>query len=212
MKLSFPWRRPIEESKPATRAIPATADALIDVTIPRECHLRSFEGQPGPCPRCGGLLHKSMQTYLVSTRRGRRIADSFMMGSDFGWFCDSCPAIVVNMAEVSKLLQHRLSHWDIGKEIAVLGIVNLEAVTDDKRDIPLGDDDNPIPLVEFIYPSNRLSADQPAFEPERAVSGKRPPDDEQTRLALRQRAEAERKAKARRKQEKASHRKRRKQG
>jgi hypothetical protein len=153
-----------------------------------------------------------MQTYLVSTRRGRRIADSFMIGSDFGWFCDNCPAIVINTDQVNEMLRHRLSHWDIGKEIAVLGIVNLDAVTDDKRDIPLGDDDNPIPLVEFIYPSSGPSADQPAFEPEHAVSGKRPPGDEQTRLALRQRAEAERKAKARRKQEKASRRKRRKQG
>lgn len=158
------------------------------------------------------MLHKSRQTYLVTTRRGRRIADSFIMGSDFGWFCDNCPAIVINSAEVNKMIGHGLPHWDTGEEFAVAGIVNLDAVPDDKRDIPLGDDDNPIPLVEFTYPSDRPSAHRPALETKRAASGEGPRDDEQIRLALRKRAEAERKARARRKQEKAMRRKQRKQG
>ncbi|MBI4769278.1 MAG: hypothetical protein HY784_02415 [Chloroflexi bacterium] len=133
------------------------------------------------------------------------------MGSDFGWFCDNCPAIVINMAKVSKMLEHRLSHWEVGNEFAVLGIVNLDAIPEDKRDLPLGDDDNPIPLVEFTYPSGSPSAGRPTLETERTVSGERPRDDEQIRLALKKRAEAERKAKARRKQQKAMRRKQRKQ-
>jgi len=211
MKLPFPWRRPAEESKPAAQETPAAAKVPIDITIARECYYESFEGQLGPCPRCGGLLQQSTQTYMVATRRGRRIADSFIMGSDFGWFCDNCPAIVINSAEVNKMLGHSLSHWDVGKEYVVLGIVNLDAVPDDKGDIPLGDDDNPIPLAEFTHPSDRPSAHRPALETERAASGEAPRDDEQIRLALKKRAEAERKARARRKQEKAMRRKQRKQ-
>jgi hypothetical protein len=65
--------------------------------------------------------------------------------------------------------------------------------------------------VEFTYPSDRPSADRPALETERAASGEGPRDDEQIHLALRKRAEAERKARAGRKQEKAMRRKQRKQ-
>ncbi|MBI3361775.1 MAG: hypothetical protein HY023_11770 [Chloroflexi bacterium] len=212
MKLSFPWRRrPAEESKPAAQTTPATADAPIDVTIPRECHLRSFEGQPGPCPRCGGLLHRSRQSYLVTTRRGRHIADSFYVGSDFGWFCVQCPTVVINTDQLNEMLETGLPHWDIGNEFAVLGIVDLDAIPEDRRELPLGDDGNPIPLVKFTYPSNARSADRPALETERTVSGEGPRDDEQTRLALKKLAEAERKAKAQRKREKAMRRKQRKQ-
>lgn len=43
-------------------------------------------------------------------------------------FCANCPAVVINSAEVNKMLGHRLPHWDVGSEFAVLGIVNLDAV------------------------------------------------------------------------------------
>ncbi len=47
------------------------------------------------------------------------------------------------------MLSHSLPHWNVGNEFAVLGIVNMDAVPENERDVPLGDDDNPIPLVEF---------------------------------------------------------------
>lgn len=81
MKLPIPPRR-----RSAGEPEPALDEALIDITVPRECVLsqatdcrhKSFEDQPGPCPRCGGSLQQSRQTYLVVTRRGRKITDSFI--------------------------------------------------------------------------------------------------------------------------------------
>jgi hypothetical protein len=35
-------------------------------------------------------------------------------------------------------------------QYVVLGAVNLDAVPEDKRHLPIGGDDNPIPLVEFL--------------------------------------------------------------
>jgi hypothetical protein len=35
-------------------------------------------------------------------------------------------------------------------QYVVLGAVNLAAVPEDKRHLPIGGDDNPIPLVEFL--------------------------------------------------------------
>jgi hypothetical protein len=36
------------------------------------------------------------------------------------------------------------------QEFTVTGIVNSDAIPDEKKHLPLGDDDNPIPLVEFL--------------------------------------------------------------
>jgi hypothetical protein len=124
---------------------------MIDFAIPRECVYRQFEGQPGLCPRCGGPLQSHTATYLVNTRSGRKSADSFFIGNDMGWFCARCPTVVINPDEVSEYLMHSLPHWNVGAEFVVLGIVDLDAIPEQKRNLPLGCDDNPIPLVAFTH-------------------------------------------------------------
>jgi hypothetical protein len=133
-------------------------EPVIDITIPRECIYKVFEDAPGPCPRCGAGLQQSSQTYLIATRHGRNIADQFMIGSDFGWFCPNCPTVVINPHQVKEFLSFGKSGWDIGSEFGVMGIIDLDAVPPDKRNIPLGDDDNPIPLVEFANVTSREGA------------------------------------------------------
>jgi len=122
---------------------------MIDITIPRECIYQVFADAPGPCPRCQAELQQSNQSYLVATQQGRRMADPFMIGSDFGWFCPACPTVVINPDEVEKLLSFAKPDWDIGPEFGVMGVIDLDAIPPDKEDIPLGEDDNPIPLVQF---------------------------------------------------------------
>ncbi len=151
MKLALPWRRPRpaepEQSKPHKGDGPP-----INIRVPREAVYKSFTGQPGPCPRCGGELRQSYQTYLIATRRGGQAADSLMTGNkDMGWFCVQCPTVVINSDEVGKLLRYQLSHWDLGDRFAVLGVIDMDAVPKDKRSAPLGEDGNPIPLIEFTH-------------------------------------------------------------
>jgi hypothetical protein len=138
---------------------------VIDITIPRECVYQEFEEQPGPCPRCGGPLQQSSQTYLVITRHGEEMADNFIIGGDIGWFCTRCPTVVINPEELDKFLMHPLPHWDVGTEFVLVGIVNLDAIPEEKRDLPLGDDDNPIPLVEFTNISDETApeSEQPTL-------------------------------------------------
>jgi len=134
---------------------------VIDIAIPRECIYQQFEGHPGPCPRCGGRLQSHPATYLVATRRGKKSTDSFLVGGDPGWFCARCPTVVINPEEMSGYLLHRLPHWDVSTEFVVLGIVDLDAIPEEKRDLPLGDDDNPIPLVEFTNVSQEMAGGRP---------------------------------------------------
>lgn len=77
------------------------------------------------------------------------MADSFILGGDFGWFCIQCPTVVINPEEVSNYLQHGMPHWDIGDEFMVVGIVDMQAIPREKWNIPLGEEENPIPLVAF---------------------------------------------------------------
>ena len=76
----------------------------------------------------GEPLQQSYQSYVIGTRRGSQITDSFLMGSDFGWFCIRCPTVVIDPAQVKRRLEHQLPQWDTGTDFAVLGLANLDAI------------------------------------------------------------------------------------
>ena len=124
---------------------------MIDPKIEHKVIYKSFKGKPGPCPQCGGVLKQSYQSYMLATRTGGRKADSFIMGGDFGWFCASCPTVVLNKDELGKLFSYSMPGWKIGKQTAVLGILNLDAVPANKSHLLLGAPGNPLPLVKFSH-------------------------------------------------------------
>ena len=121
----------------------------VDPSVPRVCIYQEFEKEPGPCPRCGGALHQEHQLYAIATRRGRQMTDTFMISGDFGWYCEDCLTVVINPEKVGEMLSFSKPGWDTGEAFAVLGLVDLSAVPEEKSHLPLGDEDNPIPLVEF---------------------------------------------------------------
>ena len=166
MKLNLPWRRSTDQPESEPGETRAPSPPKLDITRPRECIYKPFTGDPGPCPRCGSALQKEYHTYLMSTRRGRQLTDSFITGTDFGWLCPSCPTIVINPEDVGELLGVSASRWDVGTEFVVLGIVDLDAVPPDKRSRPLGEEGNPVPLVRFSNFGGRPS-------PKRAASAQK---------------------------------------
>jgi len=121
----------------------------VDLSISRECVYRKFKDHPGPCPHCGKPLRQWTAVYLVATRRGDVPSDTFVISNDDGWFCTHCPTLVINPDEISDFLQMAKPGWDIGEEFALLGIVDLDTVPDDKQHLSLSDPDCPLPLVEF---------------------------------------------------------------
>ena len=134
---------------------------MIDISIPRECIYKQFEEQPGPCPRCGGSLQSHSAGYLVITKREEEITDDFIIGGgDIGWFCPRCPTVVINPEKVREFLMHPLPHWDVGEKFVLAGIIDMDAIPEEKQDLPLGGDDNPIPLVEFTNVSYETAQEQ----------------------------------------------------
>jgi hypothetical protein len=148
---SLPHTGESVEHSLASPMTPPASDQAIDLSVSRECFYRDFGPDPGPCPRCGGELVQQYASYLIATRSQRKQADSLMIGSDAGWFCHTCPTIVINRQKIGQMLNHGGGRWNVGQEFAILGLVNLDAVPPHKRHLPLGQDDNPIPLVEFRF-------------------------------------------------------------
>jgi len=82
-------------------------------TTPRDAIYKIFIGNPGPCPQCRGVLKKSYQSYLVLTHTGKCMKDSFTIGGDFGWFCQSCPVVVLDKrtGQNDEILHAGLEGW-----------------------------------------------------------------------------------------------------
>lgn len=133
----------------------------VDIRQPRECIYQEFEDHPGPCPRCGAALQQIRQSYLVATRRGNQIANSFIVCNDMGWFCANCPTVVINPQQVAKMFQFTKPGWDIGAQHAVVGIIDLDAVPPDQKNLPF-DEIDPMPLVEFSNWQRKVSLPKPA--------------------------------------------------
>jgi len=149
MNIKFPWNKKSDDEPINVSSEPRAEKMPIDFGIQREMLMLPLSGKPGPCPRCGGALQQTYATYVIATRRGTRMTDAIMAGGDLGWFCLNCPTLVINESEVNHTLGVAGGRWDIGTEFVVMGIVNLDAIPESKKHIPLGDDGNPIPLVEF---------------------------------------------------------------
>ena len=117
-------------------------------SVPRYMYWKSdLKSNRRCCPKCGSALEKEYHSYIVvSETEGER--ESFMAGNDNGYFCRKCPVVVLDKRDFGEPVSVAIGSRQL--KIAVTGIVDLDAVPKDKKHIPLGEDDNPIPLVEFL--------------------------------------------------------------
>lgn len=62
--------------------------------------------------------------------------------------------MVINPDDVRAYFQHGLPGWDAGSEFALAGVLDLDAIPEDKRHLPIGSDDDTMPVVEFTAVSH----------------------------------------------------------
>lgn len=98
---------------------------------------------PERCPLCGAVLEETRESFLVQDRRGEKA----LISGD-ARFCSGCDVVVLDADGLRELA--RLGVPD-SKHLEVMGFVDLDAVPDDKSDAPLGEDDNPVPVVPFEH-------------------------------------------------------------
>jgi hypothetical protein len=118
-----------------------------DLLIPRKKYIQTTE-QISNCPECNSLLSKEDSIVLLY---GKSDIDEgeFMTNASGSYFCPICPTVVFEKEVIEKTvtLSLRKNKWF---ECDVLALVDLGAVPDDKKHLPFGGDDNPIPIVEFL--------------------------------------------------------------
>ena len=124
----------------------------IDVSKPRWRYWVKKASEGIRCPRCGVALEQKHQAYVVLIKHHNEIEPT-ICGTDGGYFCVSCPSIVLDRGKFEQILQlgaegNRCSYM-------IPGLVDMDAIPPEKRHMDLGEDDNPIPLVEFKEPRKK---------------------------------------------------------
>ena len=102
------------------------------------------------CPNCHGDLESEHHAYMIAIREGRE-ERYLTVGCNAGSFCQSCPTVVLDQAVIEDLIS--IDAKGTSLKYAVMGMVDLDAVPEEKKDIPFGGDDNPIPLIKFERPN-----------------------------------------------------------
>lgn len=80
---------------------------------------------------------------------------SFMTGNKHGTFCPECPVVVLDSKGFKQIIGGMIEQqgWEISGafQYVVMGIVDKDAIPEDKKHLPPGGEDNPIPIVEFLH-------------------------------------------------------------
>jgi len=126
-----------------------------DASVPRKMFWSDKLVNKKKCPLCHSTLENEYQDYIIAIRRGEDIT-TLGAGNEYGAFCSECPVVVLDRKGFERFIGGIVKespNLEISGAVSfvVLGIVNMDAVPEDKRHLPLGGDDNPIPLVQFLH-------------------------------------------------------------
>ena len=127
-----------------------------DVSIPRKMFWANESGDKKICPECSSTLENESHAYFLIVKRKQQIEPLTTL-NDGGYFCPNCPVIVLDNEKFEKMAS-------IGTrsskpfEFTVAGLVDYDAIPEEKAHLPLGDDDNPIPLVKFLEHSGEIDS------------------------------------------------------
>jgi hypothetical protein len=125
-----------------------------DASIPRKMFWADRLVNKKKCPICHSTLENEYHHYILAIRRGEEIT-TLGVGTDYGAFCAECPVVALDRKGFERYVGEIVEEnpdWKMSSDVrfVVVGIVNIDAIPEDKRHLTLGSDDNPIPLVSFL--------------------------------------------------------------
>jgi hypothetical protein len=125
-----------------------------DASIPRKMFWSDKLVNRKKCPLCRSTLENEYHHYIMAIKSGKETT-MLATGNDSGAFCPECPVVVLDRKGFEGVVGGIVEEnpdWRISGPVSfvVIGAVNMDAVPEDKRHLPMGDDDNPIPLVKFL--------------------------------------------------------------
>ena len=126
----------------------------IDVTVPRRRYF-SDDCITMHCPECGSDLIEERCSILLAVKCDTDAAE-FMTRVSGSHFCPSCPVVVFDKKTLGKVAKLAMR----GKrniQYDVIGIIDFDAVPEEKKNMVLGTDENPIPIIDFLPALNRTT-------------------------------------------------------
>jgi hypothetical protein len=146
-----------------------------EASIPRRMFWSDKLVNKKKCPLCRSTLENEYHHYIMAIRSGNETT-TFSAGNDSGAFCPQCPVVVLDRKGFERVVGGVVEEspdWGISGAVSfvVIGIADMDAVPEDKHHLPLGGDDNPIPLVKFIQEIDTASKSETLRHEGKRLSG-----------------------------------------
>ena len=100
------------------------------------------------CPECGSSLVAENCTVLLAAKSDADEGE-FMSNLTGSHFCQNCPVIIFDSEKLENAARIGIRDGE-NLKFLVKGIVDLNAIPQDKRHLEIGIDENPVPLVLFL--------------------------------------------------------------
>jgi len=119
----------------------------IDLSISRR---RYYSDECGLtyCPECGSKLIEKDCSIILCVKSKTDEAE-FMTNLSGSHFCINCPVVVFDRDKVEQAALIGINE-DRDVKYYIAGIVDLEAIPEEKREMEIGTDENPTPLIPFL--------------------------------------------------------------
>ena len=121
-------------------------EGIIDIKQPKRLYFSKDFGLEN-CPECGNSIIEYSCTVVLHLTCGKEEESTFTnaLGSKF---CKDCPVIVLDSDKIEETAKYIFrSKETIG--IFVKGVIDFDQIPANKKNKPLGTDENPIPVISF---------------------------------------------------------------
>ena len=125
---------------------------IFDLSVPRRRYYSEDCGLSS-CPECGLLLIEDKCTVIIAAKSDTDEGE-FMSNLTGSHFCNSCPVIVFDSDKIEQAARLGI-RGDTNLRYLVGGIVDFNAIPQEKRHLDIGIDGNPVPLVHFLPDLNK---------------------------------------------------------
>lgn len=100
------------------------------------------------CPECGSDLLEEKCTILLCAKSDTDEGE-FMTNLSGSQFCEKCPVVVFDIDKVEQAAKIGIK-GNINLKYTIAGIIDLDSIPEEKKQLEIGIDENPVPLVKFL--------------------------------------------------------------
>lgn len=120
----------------------------MDLSIPRR-HYYGSEHCLTICPECKSVLVDEKCTILLEVESDYDDGE-FMTNFSGSHFCSNCPVVVFDREKIEQAVIISMDGESSGLKYLISGIVDMDAIPEEKANAEIGTAENPVPLVRFL--------------------------------------------------------------